>query len=243
MKPSIPRDLLELAATWSNLHRWERAELGRSLRRLGLSYGEIRALVPAPKGTLSYWCRDIKLSAELIAGIRTRTAGQRGVPRDTQRKRRAEVAQIRADARARAPALLAQPLWVAGTALYWGEGSKTARRLQLANADPAVLRVFTRWTRSYLDTDGVFVLSLNIHANNDEAAAKRWWTEQLGLPGEFTKTYIKPDGSGHRKNSLPNGVCRLTLRRSADAFITAMAWVQWLSEDGNCPALISHVGR
>ena len=130
-----------------------------------------------------------------------------------------------------------------GTALYWGEGSKTTRRLQLANADPAVLRMFVRWTRAYLDPGGVFVMSLNLHANNNEPAAKRWWADQLDLPPDFTKTYIKPDGSGHRKNSLPNGVCRVTQRRSADAFVAAMAWVKWLSEEGNCPALISPVGR
>lgn len=243
MEPVVPEGLLKQSASWSDLHRSQRAELSRSLRRCGLSYGEIRKLIPVPKGTLSHWCRDIELTSDQVAGIRARTTSPRGVPRDTQRKRRVEVAQIRRNALAEAPVLVKQSLWVAGTALYWGEGSKTTRRLQLANADPAVLRLFVRWVRSYLDSDGDFVMSLNLHADNNDRAAKRWWTHQLRLSPDFTKTFIKPDGTGHRKNTLPHGVCRVTLRRSADAFVTVMAWVEWLSEDENCPALISQVGR
>jgi len=47
---------------------------------------------------------------------------------------------------------------------------------------------------------------------------------------DFTKTYIKPDGTGHRKNHLPYGVCTLTKRRSADAHIMTMMWIEFLQE-------------
>jgi hypothetical protein len=57
-----PQSLVDEAGPWEELHRWERAELGRALRRRGISYGEIRELIPAPKGTLSNWCREIQLS-------------------------------------------------------------------------------------------------------------------------------------------------------------------------------------
>ena len=54
MRPDIPHRLIDRAAEWDDLHRWERSELGKALRRFGLTYGEIRSLIPVPKATLSY---------------------------------------------------------------------------------------------------------------------------------------------------------------------------------------------
>ena len=79
MRSHVPPDLLAGAERWDRLSAWERAELGRALRRLGWTYGEIRELVPVPKGTLAGWCREITLSAEQIAAIRARTESRRGV--------------------------------------------------------------------------------------------------------------------------------------------------------------------
>jgi hypothetical protein len=227
VKPAPPATLLAQAAGWEGLTRWERAELSRALRRLGWSYGEIRELIPVPKGTLSNWCRDIRLSDEQVQAIKTRTGSQVGVPRDTQRKRRAEIDRIRSDARAEVPTLVADPFWVAGTMLYWGEGSKTSNGLALANADPRGCRLFIRWTRQYHDPAARFVLKLNLHADNDEPAARRFWAAETGLGAnaEFYKTFIKPDGTGHRKNHLAYGVCQVRLRRGTDAFHRTMAWI------------------
>jgi len=38
---------------WDQLSRWERSELGKDLRRLGMSYGEIMNLIPVKKSTLA----------------------------------------------------------------------------------------------------------------------------------------------------------------------------------------------
>jgi hypothetical protein len=231
MRPHAPPDLLAGAERWDRLSAWERAELGRALRRLGWTYGEIRELVPVPKGTLAGWCREVTLSAEQIAAIRARTESRRGVPRDTQRKRRAEVQRIRAEARAFALDHLADPLFVAGTVLYWGEGAKTYPRLALSNADPAALRLFIQWTRGFHHGGARFVLSLHLHHGNDEQLAREWWAENLKLvEPQFTKTFIKPPGTGHRKNQLPQGVCRVTVRRSADAWHRTVAWIGVVAE-------------
>jgi hypothetical protein len=77
MRPDLPQDLLARAAEWPELHRWERSELGKAMRRLGLTYGEIRDIVPVPKGTLSYWCREIRLSPDQVIAIRERSISRR----------------------------------------------------------------------------------------------------------------------------------------------------------------------
>ena len=230
MRPAIPTDLLDRAREWDELHRWERSELGKALRRLGLTYGEIRELIPVPKATLSYWCRDIRLTDEQVEAIRERVTDRRtGIPVDTQWRRREAVQSIRGDARKEVPLLLADPRWTAGTVLYWAEGAKTKSQLAMANSDPEVLKIFVAWTRLYHNPDAEFTLALHLHEGNDEPAARRYWSSQLELPhAKFTKTFIKQRGTGHRKNRLAWGVCRVVVRRSGDFHVRTMAWIEAL---------------
>ena len=231
MSIEVPLALLESAREWDQLRPHDRAELGRALRRLGLSYGEIRRLIPVPKSTLSGWCASIVLSQEQIVAMAARTGSPKGVPRDTQWRRRAQIADIRSAAVAEVPTLLREPLWAAGTAMYWAEGAKKSKRLSMTNSDPKALRLFIQWTRTYLRRDAEFVLSLHLHHGNSQADAQRYWRHALGLPEvTFYKAYIKPPGTGHRKNHLPHGVCRVTVRASADLLVRAATWFSHLPE-------------
>ena len=243
----IPSHLRAGCESYPDLGRWHRAKLGRALRRLGLSYGEIMSLIPVPKGTLAGWCREIRLTENQGARIQRRNGSQLGVPRNTQRKRHEEIGRIVHEAMLFASNHLDDPFWVAGTVLYWGEGSKAVRRLELTNADPRTLRLFMSWTRRYLDDQPKFVASLNLHADNNELNARRSWASELGLKlTDFNKSFIKPEGTGHRKNHLPNGVCRLGLRKSTDHFLKTMAWIEVLAQNwapAKAGALTSSAGR
>ncbi len=222
-------EVLERVGTWQSLSRWEKSELGKDLRRLGLSYGEIMELVEVNKSTLATWCRDVKLSTEQIEAMKKRRAQEPGIPVDTQWKRRKEVELIRAQATLEAEHLVDESLWVAGVAMYWGEGTKVGSQLTMANSDPAVLRMFKAWSIKYLGPNMGWRAKLNIHANNDEPGSRQWWAAQLDIPlNDFTKTYIKPDGTGHRTNHLPYGVCQVTKRKSSNGYHTAMAWIEFL---------------
>lgn len=216
-------------ASWNTLSRWDRAELGRDLRRLGLSYGEVMDLIPVKKATLATWCRDVKLNEEQVNGILARRAQQPGIPRNTQHKRHREIEMIQAQARLEALHLQEDPFWMAGVVLYWAEGCKTNRRLEMTHSEPEALRLFMAWSRRFLQPRATFGAALNLHWNNDEARAKLFWSQELQIDmGCFTKSFIKPDGTGHRKNHLPHGVCRATMRKSTDALVTTLAWVDYL---------------
>lgn len=239
MKPEIPEELLRQAAMWEDLHRWERSQLGKALRGLGLTYGEIRKIIPVPKGTLSNWCNGLRLTEEQIAAIRSRVPSQKGIPRNSQWKRREQIASIQTAARGSARLLASDPVWTAGVALYWAEGSKTDRRLAMSNSDPRLLRTFMRWVTAFVNPNPMYAAALNLHADNDEPAGRRYWADQLGIPiAAFTKTHIKPNGTGHRKNTLPHGVCRVSVRCSTDGWITTMEWIDCLAanqgNNGDC---------
>jgi hypothetical protein len=219
-------------AGWEKLSRWERSELGKDLRRLGLSYGEIMDLVPVKKSTLATWCRELKLTEEQVEAIKERTYGSRlGIPVDTQWKRRLEVEQIRNQARTRAMDLMDDPFWVAGTILYWAEGTKGPHQVGLANTDARAHLLFIDWIRRYLVEDAEFRLQLHLHQGNDDDLAKEHWRRALGLPGaQFYKTFIKPPGTGQRKNIHVYGVCTVRLMRSTNAWHTIDAWIQELAQ-------------
>jgi hypothetical protein len=226
--------LLDRASEWDELHRWERSELGKALRRLGLTYGEIRELIPVPKGTLSYWCRVIRLSEEQLEAIKARTGpGVRmGVPVDTQWRRREEIERIREEARHFAQVHIDDAFFVGGVVLYWAEGSKTPNDFSISNSDPAALRTFVAWVRRYLTRDAAFVLSMHLHEGNDEASAQAYWRHGTGLGDvRFTKTFIKARGTGHRKNQLEHGVCRVRMRRAGNAWHAVAAWIEVVRQD------------
>lgn len=222
--------ILERVRNWENHSRWERSELGRDLRRQGLSYGEIMEMVPVKKSTLATWCRDIALTPPQIEAMRERRAPQPGYHRDTNRKRRQEIELIQKVARAAVATLVEDPFWVAGVVLYWAEGTKGRNRLSLANADPRAHRLFISWVRRYLTPDAEFTLALHLHEGNDEPAAMTYWRAATGLPeARFIKTFIKPAGTGHRKNHLAHGVCTVRLMRASNAWNTTMEWIVCLA--------------
>ena len=230
-------EVVQAACDWASLTRWERAELGRSLRRAGWTYGEIMDLLPVGKGTLAGWCKDIRLSEEQIEAIKARVPSQKGVPKDTNWKRRLQIEEIREEARKSYVYLRHFPQWVAGVTMYWAEGAKTEPRLGMVNTDPRALRLFISWVRTYIDPTAEFALALHLHDGNDENDARRWWAAELGLEGaRFHKSFIKPHGTGHRKNRWLHGVCRVQMRRSADAHIRTMEWIACLAEEfERCP--------
>lgn len=204
--------------------------VGRELRRAGLSYGEIMEMIPVKKSTLATWCRDIDLTPEQIQAIKGRRAPEPGFRRNTNRKRREEIERIRGIARLRLPALVEDPLWVAGLVLYWAEGTKGRNRLIMANTDPRALRLFIRWVRTYLDPKAQFTLALHLHEGNDEMAARDYWRRATGLDhARFIKSYIKPRGTGHRKNHLAHGVCTVRAMKASDAWNITMEWINCLS--------------
>ena len=222
----LEAEVLERVGTWESLSRWEKSELGKDLRHLGLSYGEIMELIPVKKSTLATWCRDVRLTTDQIEAIRQRRAQEPGIPRDTNWRRREEIAQLRSIARELALELADDPFWIAGLVLYWAEGTKGRNRVSMANADPRALRLFIRWLRIYVDPGAKFTIHLHLHEGNDEEAAKRYWRSETGLDqANFIKTFIKPKGTGHRKNHLPHGICTVRMRKASDSWNIIMEWI------------------
>ena len=224
----VPNGSQPGADRWHGLSAVDRRDVVRSLRQRGRSYGEIAGIVPVPKSTVATWCHDIVLTDVQRRAIEVRrgAASRQGVSVDTQWRRRVEIRAVRADAARYAVAAVSDPLFVAGVCLYWAEGSKTRNDCSITNSDPNVLRIFIGFVRNHLDPCATFALALNLHGIAAEEASKRYWRTELELPAaRFTKSYVKQPGTGHRRNRLPHGICRVRVDRSSNHWHRMMVWI------------------
>ena len=197
--------------------RWEIKEDVMDLRRSGLSYGEIRAKIPLAKSTVSDWCKNIKLTENQIARLGKLKAkgsyvGNLKGSKANQEKRVREIRQIKETAKSEASFLLNEKFWIAGLMLYWAEGHKS-RRVGISNSDPNIIEFLIEWLRRYCDIkDSKFKPHLNLHSGQNENEIKEFWSKIIKLPKEqFGKSYIKKEGTGHRKNILYKGTLRVDI--------------------------------
>lgn len=123
------------------------------------------------------------------------------------------------------------PLFLLGIGLYWGEGHKSARcpRLRLSNSDLRLLRVWLAWCQRFLL--GVPLrYELNLHANCDANAARRYWEEYLGIKIIYTWVAVSA-ASKHKRNTLPNGTLNIRVGRgSLEWYTKMMIWLE-LAQD------------
>jgi hypothetical protein len=222
----LSAELVDQIRRWPELKRWERREIGQTLRRLGLSYTEIAAVIPVSKGTLSGWCRDVELRADHVARLASMRP-QTTVGPVLRARNAARVETIREAARTEALGLAADPFWVAGVSLYWAEGAKRHNDVAFANSDPEMVRIFIQWARLYLDlAQDRFTAKLHLHDGQSEKERKAFWSDVTGIPeSDFRKTFIKPEGSGHRKNVLYNGTIQVRITRSTDLLHRLLGWI------------------
>jgi len=91
-------------------------------------------------------------------------------------------------------------LFALAIGLYMGEGSKkSAHTVALANANPAILRIFIAFLDVFCGVSRSDVKAwLNIFDDCDVEEATKWWTNELGLYSEqFYSTTIRQSRDGN----------------------------------------------
>ena len=228
---------MTVGTTTVPLKRWEQKELVQSLRRQGLSYREILAQVPfsLSRSTISSWCKDIELTAvqlDRLDGL-YREGSYRGRllgPKATQRRRQLEVDIIRAQAGLDVPALTKRDLWVAGLMLYWAEGDKK-ESVGFSNSNQSMVCFMMRWFREVCGVpEKKFRAQIHLHTGQDEQAIKHFWSQVTNIPlSQFGKSYVKREGTGHRKNILYKGTIHIRIHHS-DLLQRIHGWIEGFSE-------------
>lgn len=193
--------------------------MARALRREGLSIRDIEQHLGVSRSSVSLWVRDIELTPEQHARLDQRNAargrqlyGNVVWAAECLHRRRWWQAEGRLAARA------GDATHAAGCMLFWAEGSKARNMVQLANADPELIRVFVAFLRDYFDVpDEKFRIACNLFADHLEKQheIEQFWLDLTRLPPScMTKTMVNvysKHSQKKRQNKLPYGTCRVSV--------------------------------
>ena len=165
-----------------------------------MSYSAIQKELKVPKSTLSYWLRDLPLREEEIRELRQiswkKGEAARERFRNTMRiKKGANTAAIYGRKRKEILPITDRDLLFAGLMLYVGEGDKrNPHRIALANADPQVIRLFTKWLQEILKIPREKIrFGLHLYSNMNIAKEVNFWQDTLGFEKEsFYKNQVRP---------------------------------------------------
>jgi hypothetical protein len=172
--------------------RVEDRERARELRAESWSLQRIADELSASRGQVSVWVRDVDFVPAPHSPARRRG------PNVVERRKQAEIEQLRAEGIARIGELSRKDFLVAGTALYAGEGSKTDGSVKFANSDPRMILFFITWLRTFFAVEERRLrLCLYLHEGLDLDAAGEFWSRLTAIPkAQFGKPYrARPDST------------------------------------------------
>ncbi len=232
-----------------HMKNWEKKDLVRNFRSQGLSYKEIRHKTPftISKSTISDWCKDIELTSkqkdrldQLLrdGSYRGRLLGSK----TTQLRRAKEIKDIKEKAGLEISPFTKNEFKLAGLMLYWAEGNKS-QSAGISNSDPELIRFMMRWFRDICGVpDNKFKIYLNIHSGQDDDKIKKFWSDIINLPvSQFGKSYIKKEGTGHRKNILYNGTIKIQICDS-NLLYKILGWIEGVAKKTRATSSIGRAG-
>jgi transcriptional regulator with XRE-family HTH domain len=185
----------------------------------GLAITEIARRLHVSKSSVSLWVRDIVLSPEQHEALHGANALYfRQAFAHFRRSATFRQQRIRWQVEGRVAAVRGDPRHAAGCMLFWAEGSKSRNAVQLANADPEVIRLFVSFLRGFFDVpDKKFRVACNLFADHldKQREIEDFWLDIVGVPRAcLTKTMVNRYSrysQKKRRNKLPYGTCRVTV--------------------------------
>ncbi len=167
-------------------------EQARALRAHSWTLQEIADELGVAKSSVSLWVRDVDFVPK------PRQPGLHRAPHPWKVRKEAEITEMLEEGRRRIGVMSDRDFFIAGIALYAGEGAKTDGEVKFANSDPRMLLLFCTWLRHFFDIDESRLhLRLYLHQGLDLEAANDFWSALLAIPVEqFYKPYrAVPDPS------------------------------------------------
>ena len=102
-------------------------------------------------------------------------------------------------------------LHLAALMLYWGEGAKGGNRVDFANSNPDMNKIFISLLRMiYQITEEKLRIQLYCHTNQDIGDLVKFWSELLEVPtNQFTKPYVRRDFDVIKSQKMPYGLVHI----------------------------------
>ena len=193
----------------------EEQEQARALRARNMTLQEIATELGVSKSSVSLWVRDVPFTPS------KRRTGPHRRPHPAHEATLAQIAALDEEGIRKLGTLTDDAFFVAGIALYAGEGSKTDGVVKFANTDPAMIRFFCAWLRRYCEVDERRLrVRVYLHQGLDLQAAQAYWSRVTGVPlAQFGRAYRAAADPSIRRNKHEFGceyvcyACSATHRR------------------------------
>lgn len=190
-----------------------KTKAARDLRLVeGRSIKEIARLVGVSQASVSCWVRDIDLTQQQRDALVERARLLRNRSRSAHFRAR----RLAFQEEGRALARRGDPGHATGCMLYWAEGSKSRNAVQFVNSDPAMVRYFVDFLRTYYGVrHEEFRLDCNLFADHIERQREieTFWLDTLGLTAwslrKSTVNVYSKYSQKKRQNKLPYGTVRV----------------------------------
>ncbi len=198
------------------------------LRKSGSSINAIAQLLLVSKGSVSFWCKDIKLNKKQIQNIATKSKHHATLSllQASERQREARqrnIQEMTQQGIMEVGSLSPRDIQMIGLGLYWGEGYKKGNQeLGFTNSDPIMINFYIHWLKSlYKIEKSSLILRIsinNLHIDRADQILK-FWSKTTKIPiSQFTKTsFIKSTSKKIYDNKqIHFGTLRIKVRRGTE---------------------------
>lgn len=197
------------------------------LRRQGKSIKWIANELRVSPGSVSLWCRDVRLSKQQVLQLEKQGKDPfygRRLEYSLKQKllRDAKVERLLGEGIKEVGALNKRELLLVGTALYWAEGYKKDSQVGLGSSDPAMMKIYVKWLNECFGCkldDLLFRVTFNIDHKYREEEIIKYWAKQFEIQtSRFQKPfYQKVKWKKQYENPEDYfGVLRVRVRKSSD---------------------------
>lgn len=197
------------------MDRKELKEKAIELRNKGYSYTGISQKIPVAKSTLSDWLSGLDYipNKETLDKI-----GKARIASSAFKKQAKEeaISSAKTQAEIDVGAITKRDLFMLGTGLYLGEGTKTHNNVRVINANPKIIVLAIRWFREIcgLKMDN-FRIRLHVYPDSNVEECERYWSVETKLPKSgFYKAHIdtRKDKKNFKKRKLLFGTAHLSVK-------------------------------
>jgi transposase-like protein len=167
-------------------------EAARALRAEGHTLADIAQKLGVSKSSVSLWVRGVPFTPS------PRRYGPQRRRQPLRERRLREVEQLNRQGKTRIGKLSDEAFFIAGLALYAGEGAKGDGLVKFSNSDPEMVRFFCAWFRRFFAVDESRLrCSVYLHQGLDLGSTEAFWSELTRIPkAQFGKAYrAVPDPS------------------------------------------------
>jgi len=220
----------------------------RILRKNGTSIKQIAKKLKVSVSSVSVWCRDILFTEDQKKHIiaRGQARGYEARMDALQRRKKLfdiHIGQIKLDAKNEVGTLSKRDLFIAGIALYWGEGFKKDHLAGLATTDKNIAIFYMTWLRRCFNvTPDRLILRVTVNEKKKYLAENiaNWWSSQLGIDtSQFSKPYFQKSQwkKEYENENEYHGVIRIKVRRSINILRKIMGYIEglYISHSKNTP--------